>query len=69
MKWQKVTPKTLPDVLARLVAFLLEDTANGELAKANCVWLNTVLDNLADEDAFGTEGQCDPRGDQRTRRD
>jgi hypothetical protein len=27
--------------------------------------LNSFLDELAGQDAFGTEGQCDPRGDQR----
>lgn len=26
---------------------------------------NEALDDLCEEDAFGTEGQCDPRGDQR----
>lgn len=27
--------------------------------------LNKLLNNLLSEDFFGTEGQCDPRGDQR----
>lgn len=27
--------------------------------------LYELLDGLMDEDYFGTEGQCDPRGDQR----
>ena len=27
--------------------------------------LNAFLDRLVEEDYFGTEGQCDPRGDQR----
>ncbi len=68
MKWKKVTPETLPAVMARLLVYILQDTPdNMELTKANCDWLNKVLDDLTDEDAFGTEGQCDPRGDQRTR--
>jgi len=32
------------------------------------VWLevfNDMLDDLRDDDFFGTEGQCDPRGDGR----
>lgn len=32
------------------------------------VWFeafNEMLDSLASDDFFGTEGQCDPRGDQR----
>ena len=28
-------------------------------------WLNNALDELRDDDFFGTEGQCDPRGDNR----
>jgi hypothetical protein len=28
-------------------------------------WLNQSLDELLHEDFFGTEGQLDPRGDQR----
>lgn len=28
-------------------------------------WLNRKLDELLALDAFGTEGQCDPRGDHR----
>jgi hypothetical protein len=27
--------------------------------------LDPVLDNMLNDDAFGSEGQCDPRGDQR----
>lgn len=26
---------------------------------------DAVLDDLVEQDAFGTEGQCDPRGDRR----
>lgn len=41
----------------------------GYLEKTNDVRcsdaLNDVLEGLAMEDIFGTEGQCDPRGDQR----
>jgi len=36
--------------------------------RAKAVWardVNEFLDALSDQDAFGTEGQCDPRGDQR----
>ena len=28
-------------------------------------YFNTMLDDLRSEDFFGTEGQCDPRGDDR----
>lgn len=30
--------------------------------------LNDTLDDISDEDGFGTEGQLDPRGDKRNRR-
>lgn len=30
--------------------------------------LESALDVLSEEDAFGTEGQCDPRGDMRNQR-
>lgn len=29
-------------------------------------WLDQILDELLDSDFFGTEGQLDPRGDQRS---
>lgn len=29
-------------------------------------WLETELDFGLENDAFGTEGQCDPRGDRRS---
>lgn len=28
-------------------------------------WINEGLDTLLENDFFGTEGQCDPRGDNR----
>ena len=31
--------------------------------KENCFFLREVLDDLQSDDFFGTEGQCDPRGD------
>ena len=35
------------------------------LRDREAVWLNEHLDALLRQDAFGTEGQCDPRGDDR----
>lgn len=29
-------------------------------------WFDTLLDELLENDFFGTEGQCDPRGDHRS---
>ena len=59
----KATPKNLPDVLAKLTAFLLDGDAAWK--KESCKTVNRWCDELLAEDAFGTEGQCDPRGDQR----
>ena len=39
----------------------LEETNDERCSNA----LNDVLEDLADQDTFGTEGQNDPRGDQR----
>ena len=49
-------------VLARLAAMAGEDK---EAAKIISEKLETFLDELQGEDFFGTEGQSDPRGDQR----
>jgi hypothetical protein len=32
-----------------------------------CETFDNALDDLLNEDFFGTEGQCDPRGDRRER--
>lgn len=32
------------------------------------LYLEVMLDEMTQNDAFGTEGQCDPRGDQRDER-
>ena len=55
-----LTPENAPEVLAKW----------GEYIKQHhdlpvCDELNTLLDDIKDEDGFGTEGQCDPRGDWR----
>ena len=41
------------------------DKHKPEQKKAWVDWLNESLNNLLADDFFGTEGQCDPRGDQR----
>jgi hypothetical protein len=58
-------PKTalaMDQVWQRLMAYAREDKAN---EKSIAAAFNTMLDDLLDEDFFGTEGQCDPRGDHR----
>jgi len=59
----KVTSKNFKTVLNNIqIAF------ENEPKEAKVIWveaLNTMLDDLLSDDFFGTEGQCDPRGDQR----
>ena len=62
-KKKNVTSRNLAVVLERLTRYALE--TEDEARQAFCDDLNRFLDDLADQDAFGTEGQCDPRGDQR----
>lgn len=63
MRRKRVTSRNLEQVMERLTVYALE--TEDESRQAFCDDLNRFLDELADQDAFGTEGQCDPRGDQR----
>jgi hypothetical protein len=56
-------PATVTAVLRRYAAWLDKQDAATRSAHANEI--NTCLDQLLRDDAFGTEGQCDPRGDHR----
>ena len=60
---KRVTSRNLVKVMERLTAYALE--TQDEARQAFCDDLNRFLDDLAAQDAFETEGQCDPRGDQR----
>lgn len=55
---KKLTKKNADEVLARLAALV----KTNEALRAD---LNEWLDEQRDNDAFGTEGQLDPRGDHR----
>jgi hypothetical protein len=63
MKKRRVTSRNLEVVLQRLVEYAR--STEDESRQAFCDDLNLFLDELAEQDVFGTEGQCDPRGDQR----
>lgn len=58
------TQKTLPVVLARMIQLVNED---GYFADMLADELEPWLDSLASDDFFGTERQCDPRGDMRVK--
>ncbi len=60
---KKVTSRNLEVVMDRLKAYAMG--TEGKSRQAFCHDLNLFLDERAEQDAFGTEGQCDPRGDQR----
>lgn len=56
------TQQRVAIVLNRMLAQVL---INGDDAEMYASPLDEMLDNLAGDDAFGTEGQADPRGDGR----
>lgn len=63
-RFRKTTAKTVAKDLRVFSAWIDEnakDLEKRELAD----WVNDKLDELLGDDAFGTEGQCDPRGDHR----
>lgn len=60
---KKMTRKNADRVLARMTDMIRNDT--GGLSKTLLYHLNEMLDGMVDSDAFGTEGQLDPRGDNR----
>jgi hypothetical protein len=58
-----VTSRNLLVVMDRLKTYAAQ--TEDEERQAFCDDLDRFLTDLAEQDAFGTEGQCDPRGDQR----
>ena len=63
MAAKKITTKNYPKVMTNLIAFLADQEK--EYQRMFCKDFNKFLDNMVAEDAFGTEAQLDPRGDQR----
>ncbi len=66
-RFRKTTADTLSHDLERFADFVatrLHDT-DDETRDQLAIWLNRKLDELLRADTFGTEGQCDPRGDHR----
>lgn len=59
----KMTRKNADVVLARALLFIrTQDKESGDALVAH---FNEALDEATKDDLFGTEGQLDPRGDQR----
>lgn len=57
------TAKNVTQVLRILADWLDKEPAAARRIAAKS--LNEMLDSLMEDDFFGTEGQCDPRGDRR----
>ena len=63
-RFRKTTAKTVAKDL-RAFADWVDENATDLDKRELADWLNDKFDELLGEDAFGTEGQCDPRGDHR----
>lgn len=59
---KKMTKRNADSVLAKIGQSIKTDKNDGPVYLER---LNRMLDDLRSEDFFGTEGQLDPRGDQR----
>lgn len=62
-KGMRMTRKNARTVLTAIADQIEESKEDAEVY---CRVLNELLDELLGEDFFGTEGQCDPRGDRRS---
>jgi len=58
-----ITQKRVLTVLGRMLATVRSDADDAQMYSD---MLQSLLSELHDEDGFGTEGQCDPRGDFRS---
>lgn len=65
MKFRPSTGSTVSDDLSRFSTFLADPDTPIPLLDQVAHWLNLKLDQLHRVDAFGSEGQKDPRGDHR----
>lgn len=63
MRCKKANPGNIRAVLSRLSRYI--SGQGGESLREWCDSLNRLLDDALANDAFGTEGQLDPRGDHR----
>lgn len=64
-KYRRTTASTLTRDLRAFADEIERSEWPAEARKDAARQLNRWLDELAADDAFGTEGQCDPRGDHR----
>lgn len=58
-----------PEILKKILCDLVDHAAQEEdMFDELCLVLNSLMDDLSSSDFFGTEGQCDPRGDARNKK-
>lgn len=62
---KRVKKTTVKNLKKRAKAFVKHVILDSSDAAVGCRAFDAMLDELFDEDYFGTEGQCDPRGDRR----
>ena len=60
----KITARNFKKVLENIIK-QFEEVKEKQVRQLWIDDLNDMLDNMRDNDFFGTEGQCDPRGDNR----
>lgn len=65
-KFRKTTAATVAEDLRKFATWLEGKDISRWEKSAAAGMLNEYLDEIFGEDGFGTEGQCDPRGDHRT---
>lgn len=58
-----LTQQRILKVLDRIAKQVQQDDNDAEMWSLE---FESLFDELRSQDAFGTEGQCDPRGDQRS---
>ena len=57
------------DILKKVLCDLVDHSVQDiDMFDEVCLMVNNLLDDLASSDFFGTERQCDPRGDRRNKR-
>jgi hypothetical protein len=63
MEFKPLTQKNAPKILKEIERRIVRNEEDE--AEIWCDALNEMLDDLLEDDFFGTEGQLDPRGDHR----
>ena len=63
MARKKISKKNFKEVMSSIIEMFESSSKEEQSIWVSC--MNNLLDDMRDEDFFGTEGQTDPRGDNR----